>query len=164
MLSLQTPISYYGRAYQIIGNVLAYAALQQIPVRLPTDITYTASFIQYLKESSSNPVFMSMLEERKQYNYPPYTRLLHITITHHRKSTARQKIQLLLSRLRESSAAMDCIGPFVPQTFPSPGFSYRLQCVLPRTNQAKVLKETIAAVIKDTPLAPAKYRVDVDPV
>ncbi|MFY9116787.1 MAG: hypothetical protein WBK97_03840 [Bacteroidales bacterium] len=153
------------RAYQIIGNVLAYAALQQIPVPVCLQTSHTQHpLYEYLKESSSNPVFMSMLEERKQYNYPPYTRLLHITITHHRKSTARQKIQLLLSRLRESSAAMDCIGPFVPQTFPSPGFSYRLQCVLPRTNQAKVLKETIAAVIKDTPLAPAKYRVDVDPV
>ncbi len=120
-------------------------------------------FFEYLQTGKMESTFSSLLQERQMFRYPPYTRLIHITVWHHNKTVAEEKIKQLHSQLLKAGTGIRIEGPFVPTVWRSLHFTYRLQYTLPKTSKAQDIKNTIAAVIKDTSLAPARYRVDVDP-
>ena len=104
-----------------------------------------------------------MLQERKKYGYPPYTRQLLITVFHNRKSLARDRINIFYSVLQSASLPVRTDGPFVPSEVHALMFSYRLQVTIPRTVNAQQVKDRILSLIRETPLAPARIRIDVDP-
>lgn len=142
--------------------------LQSIPEAKPTTIcVQTANvqhpFFEYLQTGNMQGTFSSLLQERQTFHYPPYTRLIHITVWHHNKTVAREKMKQLHSQLLKAGTGIRIEGPFIPTIWRSLHFTYRLQCTLPKTSKAQDIKNTIAAVIKNTPLAPARYRIDVDP-
>ncbi|MFA6738693.1 MAG: hypothetical protein WCR89_08060, partial [Bacteroidales bacterium] len=158
------------QACHLMADLLCWAAAQPTAVTEPTSATICVQtsnvqhpIFEYLQTGSIYNAFSALLQERQTFRYPPYTRLLHITVWHHNKTTAKEKTNLLHSRLLKAQTGIRIEGPFEPTVWHSLHFAYRLQCTLPKTSKAQAIKNTLAATIKTTPLAPARYRIDVDP-
>jgi len=152
------------QALHLMVDILYWAAGQPTPATICVQTANVQHpFFEYLQTGNMQSTFSSLLQERQMFHYPPYTRLIHITVRHHNKTVAKEKINLLHSQLLKAGTGIRIEGPFVPTIWRSLHFTYRLQCTLPKTSKAQDIKNTLATLIKNTPLAPAKYRVDVDP-
>ncbi len=152
------------QAFHLMADILCWATAQTTPLTICVQTANVQHpFFEYLQTESMQSIFSSLLQERQTFHYPPYTRLIHITVRHHNKTVAKEKVNLLYSQLLKADTGIRIEGPFVPTIWRSLHFTYRLQCTLPKTSKAQDIKNTLATLIKNTPLAPAKYRVDVDP-
>lgn len=152
------------QAGQIIGNALLWAASQspRIPVFVQTD-DMDHPFYRSLQEGFLHTFFISLLEDRKKYGYPPFSRLIFLTVSHRKRSLARAREGSLTENLSAAGLPLRIEGPFIPGESHSMLFSFRLQITIPRTVKVQQTKERILAVINQTPLAPARCRIDVDP-
>lgn len=148
----------------LVENALRWAAAQtfRVPVIVQTSCL-DHPFYQFLNNGFDVSCLTNMLQERKKYGYPPYTRQLLITVFHNRKSLARDRINIFYSVLQSASLPVRTDGPFVPSEVHALMFSYRLQVTIPRTVNAQQVKDRILSLIRETPLAPARIRIDVDP-
>ncbi|MDY0174311.1 MAG: hypothetical protein RBR62_03865 [Bacteroidales bacterium] len=152
------------QAFHLMADILCWATAQTTPATICVQTANVQHpFFEYLQTGNMQSTFSSLLQERQTFHYPPYTRLIHITVRHHNKTVAKEKVNLLHSHLLKANTGIRIEGPFVPTVWRSLHFTYRLQCTLPKTSKAQDIKNTLATIIKNTPLAPAKYRVDVDP-
>jgi primosomal protein N' (replication factor Y) len=113
-----------------------------------------------------------LLAERKLFGYPPYTRLIHITL----KDSNEKRLDYLSKELRNAllAAFADAdtppavIGPYAPAVDRIAGESIRqLRVMLARNKALTALKRTLAQAVstfgKERKYA-AHVAVDVDPV
>lgn len=104
-----------------------------------------------------------LLEERKLFNYPPYTRMVDIVI----KDTNESRLGLLSSALAAELAPWHPIGPYTPLRGRTPiEGTQNLRIVLAKDNRLKDEKKKIAEVVSDFETS-RKYTghivIDVDP-
>ena len=113
-----------------------------------------------------------LLTERKLFGYPPYTRLIHITL----KDSNEKRLDYLSKELRnallasfaEADTPPAVIGPYAPAVDRIAGESIRqLRVMLARNKALTTLKRTLAQAVstfgKERKYA-AHVAVDVDPV
>ena len=113
-----------------------------------------------------------LLAERKLFGYPPYTRLIHITL----KDSNEKRLDYLSKELRnallaafaEADTPPAVIGPYAPAVDRIAGESIRqLRVMLARNKALTALKRTLAQAVstfgKERKYA-AHMAVDVDPV
>ena len=113
-----------------------------------------------------------LLAERKLFGYPPYTRLIHITL----KDSNEKRLDYLSKELRnallaafaEADTPPAVIGPYAPAVDRIAGESIRqLRVMLARNKALTALKRTLAQAVstfgKERKYA-AHLAVDVDPV
>ena len=113
-----------------------------------------------------------LLTERKLFGYPPYTRLIHITL----KDSNEKRLDYLSKELRnallaafaEADTPPAVIGPYAPAVDRIAGESIRqLRVMLARNKALTALKRTLAQAVstfgKERKYA-AHLAVDVDPV
>jgi len=153
------------QACHIMGNVLLWAAVQnpQVPVMIQSsDMDHP--FYQSLRDGLSASFMREMLQERIRYGYPPHTRQILITVFHHKKNLAAARSRTLYHMLDSASLPARIEGPFIPPEPRELLFSYRVQVTIRRTVNAQQIKENISSLIRQAPLAPARIRLDVDPV
>ncbi len=113
-----------------------------------------------------------LLAERKLFGYPPYTRLIHITL----KDSNEKRLDYLSKELRnallaafaEADTPPAVIGPYAPAVDRIAGESIRqLRVMLARNKALTTLKRTLAQAVstfgKERKYA-AHVAVDVDPV
>ncbi|HHV02414.1 MAG: hypothetical protein WCQ69_08280 [Bacteroidales bacterium] len=149
----------------IVGNALRWAAIQdpQVPVHVQT-AGMDHPFYHSLTEGFPHKFFTSLLEERKQYGYPPFSRLILLTVSHHRRLLAQTKAGLLTEYLTAANLPVLIEGPFIPGESIRLQFSFRLQITVSRSVKIQEVKERLFSIVRQTPLAPARCRIDVDPV
>ncbi|MBO4434360.1 MAG: primosomal protein N' [Bacteroidales bacterium] len=112
-------------------------------------------------EAPQGPSVSHSLEERRLFNYPPYTRLIHLTL---RESSPQRSRSLAYDLAR--SLPVSAIGPYTPPGDHIPGeFPCQLRISLPRDKSLLRTKEAIHASVKDFETRThARVHIDVDPV
>lgn len=107
----------------------------------------------------------TMMAERKDFGYPPYTRLIHIEVRSKSEDGASRGAQELCGRLE--GEGLRPIGPYSPAPGRVEGqYAKALRLSLPRTKSLERAKESVrkavAAFEKDNPSS--VVAVDVDPL
>ena len=119
-----------------------------------------------------NPDPQSLLAERKQFGYPPYTRLIHITL----KDTNEKRLDFLAGELRDTLSSLfqdtpappSVTGPYPPAVHRIAGESIlQFRLAFPRNKALTGLKRRLAETVlqfgKDRKYA-SHIALDVDPV
>ena len=102
------------------------------------------------------------LEERRLFGYPPYTRLIHLSI----RDRSYQRAFALAGELSRA-LPVPCAGPYTPPAADhSPGESVcQIRIALPRDKKLIATKEAVyAAVVSFETRTHARVHIDVDPV
>ena len=104
-----------------------------------------------------------LLEERRLFGYPPYTRLIHLTV----KDTNEKRLNYL-SRELVQSLPLACIGPYTPVVDKiADQFIRQIRIMLPRDKFLQERKRQLQRAVSDfekNHKYPGHVIVDVDPV
>lgn len=106
-----------------------------------------------------------MMEERKDFGYPPFTRLIHIEVRSKTEDGARRGAQELCGRLEE--CGLKPVGPYAPAAGRVDGmYAMALRLSLPRTSRLEKMKEDLRAAVcgfeRNNPSV--GVAIDVDPL
>jgi primosomal protein N' (replication factor Y) len=104
----------YERSYQLMAQVGGRAGRRnkQGKVVIQT-ISPENQIISQISKNDYESMFMMQLAERKQFNYPPFNRLVNITLKHKNKQTLDNASLVLANSLRKNSG-LQVIGPEYP--------------------------------------------------
>jgi len=152
------------QALQFTVHALILAAAQKtpIPVFLQTsDMNHP--FYQWIKEGDLSTPLSLLLDERIRYGYPPYTRMITVTVSHYQKNTAYKKASEIGELLRNKNLPVRVDGPFSPVGNHKILFSYRIQLIIPPRIKVRDVKDNLSEVLIQNFCSPAQCRIDVDP-
>lgn len=120
----------------------------------------------FAKLSGKDGLDVSMLEERRLFGYPPYTRLIHIVV----KDSNEKRLEWLSRELALAieASAVPVTGPFTPVVDKVAGkYIRQLRIMLPRDKNLKQRKQAVCRAVSDIEKR-YKYAghiiIDVDPV
>jgi primosomal protein N' (replication factor Y) len=105
----------YERAYQLITQVSGRAGRRDKPgtVVIQTSNTEHPLLLTILKHDYEN-FYTTQLEDRYQHDYPPFARLIEITVKHTDKKICRLTADTLTNQLRETLEGVKIFGPGEP--------------------------------------------------
>jgi primosomal protein N' (replication factor Y) len=105
----------YERAYQLITQVSGRAGRKDKPgtVIIQTSSPDHPLLIAILRHSYEE-FFREQLYDRQQHDYPPFTRLIEITIKHVDKKMVRTTATVLADQLRNTLSGIRILGPGEP--------------------------------------------------
>lgn len=131
----------YERSYQLMAQVGGRAGRKnkQGKVIVQT-ISHDNPVIQYVKNNDYENMFKSQLLERKQFKYPPFNRLIYITLKHKNKETLDKAAHHFANWLKKAMKE-NVIGPEYPIV--SKVHDFYLKTIL-----VKIEKATLAAAYK----------------
>lgn len=105
----------YERAYQLITQVSGRAGRRE---RQGEVVVQTSNpnhpLLRYILEHDYQSFFEREMEDRRQHDYPPFTRLIEITLRHTDKKICREASQHLALLLRERLSGIRVMGPGEP--------------------------------------------------
>ncbi len=112
-------------------------------------------------------LFAEELKEREAYRYPPFTRLIRLTVKNQEQSVAKKAAEVLAAKLSESLTIDRVLGPETPLVERIRNqFLFEILIKLERTANLKTIKPFIAAqveaLITDKPFKGVNVVVDVD--
>jgi primosomal protein N' (replication factor Y) len=104
----------YERSYQLMAQVGGRAGRKnkQGKVVIQT-ISPENQIINQISKNDYENMFVVQLAERKQFNYPPFNRLINITLKHKSKEILDNASRIFADNLRKSSG-LQVIGPEYP--------------------------------------------------
>lgn len=125
-------------------------------------------FYQALEHHFPEPYLKELLGERQAFQYPPFTRLIAITISHTAKTIVQEKAMRLYESLAQWAAQGlpdgALYGPYTPGERTINTFSARLLVVIPRNQPTAGCKAHLFSILESVPVNPARLRIDVDPL
>jgi primosomal protein N' (replication factor Y) len=161
----------YERAFQLITQVSGRAGRRDKPGQV---VIQTSSpdhpLLLTILNRSFDEFYHSQLADREQHNYPPFYRLIEVTIKHTDKKTCKQAAQAVFDSLKTSLAGTRIFGPGEPMV--SKIRNQYLMSVLvkiARNNpELGAIKHNLVQVVQNV-LKEKSYRsvriiIDVDPV
>ena len=161
----------YERAYQLITQVSGRAGRRSTP---GTVVIQTSSvdhpLLQMVLKQDMSRFYESQLEDRRVHGYPPFTRLIEITVKHSDKATCRNAAHDLFERIRQGLAYVHVLGPGEPMVARVRNqYLMNVLVKIPRSGVAlDELKRQLEAVINDVLQSKAFKNIriiaDVDPV
>ena len=153
------------QALQFTFHALTWAGAQkpEIPVFLQTSDT-DHPFYLWLQERTLFDILSQLMDERIRYGYPPHTRMIAVTVSHHRQNTARYKASVLSELLIKENLPARTEGPVSEAGKRKILFTYRIQIIIPRRIKVQEVKDKLSRVLSQNPCSPAQFRIDVDPV
>ncbi len=90
------------RAYQLLTQVSGRAGRQLERGKVLIQAYQTQHpVLHYVLNNDYTAFVRSQLQERKSYGYPPFTRLIHLTISHAKREVAEEATELLFQWLRK---------------------------------------------------------------
>jgi len=105
----------YERAFQLITQVSGRAGRRSTPGKV---VIQTSSvehpLLQMVLHHDEAAFYGSQLEDRRAHGYPPFSRLIEITIKHSDKSVCRNAAQELFDRIKQSVTTVRVMGPGEP--------------------------------------------------
>lgn len=136
----------YQTLIQLSGRVGRHGKNGEIIVQT---FTPTHPAIQFLQNPDYAALYRQLLSERKAYHYPPYTRLISITLKHRRQDKLERASAYLASLLRQQYPEEMVMGPAFPQIARLNTW-YQMQVFLkfPK-NQALHLKRFLPSIIDE---------------
>ncbi len=129
----------FERSYQLMSQVSGRAGRKKeqgkviIQTNDPKHIV-----IQYLLENNYKGFFQQQYEERKKFKYPPYCRLLKLTLRHKKLPVVSKAAKHLATELRKSLGER-IVGPEFPLI--SRLFNYHSKCILVKIERDKHFSE-----------------------
>lgn len=161
----------YERAYQLITQVSGRAGRRDrsgkvvIQTSNPDHAVLTHILNHRYKE-----FYDSEVTDRKQHNYPPFTRLIELTVKHIDKKICREAASILSEQLRKNLPDARILGPGEPMISKIRNqFLMHILIKIPRTKgnlmQSKaVIHKNLEQLLKDKKFRNARIIADVDPV
>lgn len=139
------------RAYQLITQVAGRAGRRSGKGKVYIQ-TFNPqhSVFQLIKESDSEKLYSYFLDERKKFNYPPFTRLILIELKHRREEKVDRASQFLGSLLRKYLPE-ECV--FGPEKAPigriNTFYQYQVLLKLPKGNKYQLFKTYILQALEE---------------
>jgi primosomal protein N' (replication factor Y) len=158
----------YEKSFQLMMQVSGRAGRKNTRGRVIIQAFDTGQELYgHLMNNDYKSFAMSQLTERKQFGYPPYTRLIEIMVKHKDSSTAKQAAEQLAMLLRKGLRSQ-VMGPEYPLVGKIQ--NYYLQRILIKTNKEdsiirvkQVLTASVEQMKTQQELSAARIMVDVDP-
>ncbi len=159
----------FERSYQLMAQVAGRAGRRDSFGKVVIQTTNPSHpVIQHIRNGDYHTMYMSQMEDRQIFHYPPYTRLLKVTLRHENKEVVEKASHELAGNLRKAMK-VPVMGPQSPLI----GKIQRMHLMnilvkLPRTAEIGDLKKLIKREI-DAIRSNQEYRKlfivpDVDPV
>ncbi|MDR1680982.1 MAG: primosomal protein N' [Prevotellaceae bacterium] len=157
------------RSFQLMTQVSGRAGRQQRQGRVIIQTSQSGSpVIQLVRRNDYREMFESQLVERRAFRFPPYTRLVSITLKHASEDVLRLASRQLRARLAPVMGER-LTGPFQPMVSFIQGrhllcFWLRLERSSKAADIKAFLKKQIDVVGKQKGLSGVEIIVDVDPM
>ncbi|MEK9603472.1 MAG: primosomal protein N' [Flavobacteriaceae bacterium] len=156
------------RTYQMLSQVAGRAGRKQMRGKVLIQ-TYQPHhpIIQQVIEGDYEQMLKDQLKERKQYHYPPYTRLIRILVNHSDIETVKKASQWIVNVLLQSQYA-EVLGPVFP-TIARVRNRYRMHILVKIGNEQsrirvkKVIERTLERFESISSFRSCKVNLDVDP-
>ena len=137
------------------GQVFLQTARPSLPV------------IQYIVSGNYPSFFRSLMEERKLFHYPPFTRLIYVYLKHKDENIVNTAAIELASRLRQSFDKR-VLGPDKPtiariKTLHIRKIVLKLETTLSITHTRTLLRQATSALLQDPRYKSLLIYYDVDP-
>lgn len=105
----------YERAFQLITQVSGRAGRRDKPGLVVIQTSGPDHpLLQTILRHNYKEFFATQLADRQQHNYPPFTRLIEITIKHTDKKTCKTAADTLADQLRDNLSFIPVLGPGEP--------------------------------------------------
>jgi primosomal protein N' (replication factor Y) len=161
----------YERAYQLITQVSGRAGRRDKPGSV---VIQTSSpdhaLLQTILRHNFDEFYQSQIQDRYHYHYPPFSRLVEITVKHTDKKSARTTATELTEALRKQLDGIRILGPGEPMISKIRNqFLMSTLIKIPRTgidlaNIKTNMLTVIESISKQKEHRNSRIIVDVDPV
>lgn len=161
----------YERAYQLITQVSGRAGRRAKQGKV---IIQTSSpdhpVLNFILKNNFDQFYQTQISDRHQHDYPPFTRLIEITIKHTDKKVCRDAAQQLAGVLRDQLPKIKVMGPGEPMVSKIRNqflMSILIKMIRGKSdlNQIKlIIQENINQLLKEKTFRSARIIADVDPV
>jgi primosomal protein N' (replication factor Y) len=161
----------YERAFQLITQVSGRAGRRE---KQGTVVIQTASpdhpLLQVILRHEHLTFYEEQLSDRQQHHYPPFTRLIEITIKHTDKKVCRTAAEQLAEMLRTNLSQIKILGPGEPAIAKIRNqYLMNVLIKIPRGKpELGTLKHTIlslaARLVQDKQYRSLRVQMDVDPM
>lgn len=161
----------YERAYQLITQVSGRAGRKDKPGTVVIQTTDPEHpLLLMLLAHKLTEFYQAELNDRKQHDYPPFTRLIEITVKHVDKKVCRLAATKLADLLRATIQGVKILGPGEPMI--SKIRNQYLMSILIKIPRGKAelnhlkstLQYTIGQLLKEKEHRNVRVVIDVDPV
>jgi primosomal protein N' (replication factor Y) (superfamily II helicase) len=161
----------YERAYQLITQVSGRAGRRDKPGRV---IIQTSSpdhpVLRFILNNRYEEFYQKEINDRHEHGYPPFTRLIEVTVKHTDKKTCRTASQQLAEEIRTQLQGIKILGPGEPII--SKIRNQYLMSILVKIQRGKgdlmqiksTIQTSIDHVLKEKEFRSARFVIDVDPV
>ena len=159
----------FERSYQLISQVAGRAGRRETEGKVLIQ-TWKPDhdILKRIKDHDYEGFFATELEERRQFHYPPFTRLIHITLKHEAVNQLDPAADLLANYLRHTFGSR-ILGPEYPpvsrvRNLFQKRLLMKIEAEASLTKIKHALQEQIERFFKDHPLKNFRLVIDVDPV
>jgi primosomal protein N' (replication factor Y) len=159
------------RAFQLITQVSGRAGRKEVKGKV---IIQTASpdhpILAFVLSHEYEEFYRKELADRHEHGYPPFTRLIEITVKHTDKKTCKSVSQELADELRKEISGVKILGPGEPMISKIRNqFLMSILMKIPRgkgelTQIKQVLLNSINSLVKEKAYRSVKTVIDVDPI
>jgi primosomal protein N' (replication factor Y) len=161
----------YERAYQLITQVSGRAGRREKRGKV---IIQTSSpehpILNYILNHKYQDFYKTEINDRKQHDYPPFTRLIEITVKHIDKKICKESSAMLTELLRQQLAGIKVLGPGEPMI--SKIRNQFLMTILIKIKRGKtdlpksklIIQQSIDQILKEKNFRSVRIICDVDPV
>ncbi|WP_276374710.1 primosomal protein N' [Chryseolinea sp. H1M3-3] len=161
----------YERAYQLITQVSGRAGRRDKPGTVVIQTSNpTHPLLHTILHHDYDAFYSAQLTDRHQHDYPPFARLIEITVKHTDKKVCRLTSEAIATQLRETLMGLKIFGPGEPMISKIRNqFLLSILIKIPRgradlTNLKHHLHDVIQALLKVKEHRSTRVIVDVDPV
>ena len=159
------------RAYQLITQVSGRAGRRD---RKGQVVIQTANpshpVLNFILQNDFETFYESEIADRRKHDYPPFTRLIEITVKHTDKKVCQEASRHLASSLRDQLSKVKVLGPGEPMISKIRNLylmSILLKMVRGKSDLIQVkgnIQNNIDALLKEQSFRNLRIIVDVDPV
>ncbi len=161
----------YERAYQLITQVSGRAGRRDKPGTVVIQTSNpTHPLLHTILHHDYEAFYSAQLADRHQHDYPPFARLIEITVKHTDKKICKLTAETITNQLRETLTALKIFGPGEPMISKIRNqFLLNILIKIPRgktdlTNVKHHLYDVIQGILKIKEHRSTRVIIDVDPV
>jgi len=161
----------YERAFQLITQVSGRAGRRNKPGTVVIQTSNTSHpLLQTILKHDENAFYSEQLTDRREHLYPPFSRLVEITVKHTDKKVVREAAQVLFDDLRAILTGIRILGPGEPMISKIRNqFLMDILIKIPRGSSALAeIKHNILLhsqqLMKNKSFRNVRVLIDVDPI
>lgn len=161
----------YERAFQLITQVSGRAGRRDKPGKVIIQTSHTDHpILNFILNHTQEEFYQTEIADRKQHAYPPFARLIEITVKHTDKKTSQEASQKLADLFRGALTDCKILGPGEPIVSKIRNqYLMSILVKIPRdsghlTETKHKIVDAISKLTQEKEFRSARIIVDVDPV